>query len=772
MTQNDAQNNRENVQLKGKVEITEKPKDQLEHSADARAARESTKEDKQKALELNKDRHSGSAGGQGASIELCVKDHHGNEQVAVSRQTGGTEKDIQQLEDRTKSINEAELHNLAENGDIGAAKFLERLKLAKSSNEKEAIQKEADMWFGRGESANQGQPNIDRAEKIVTGKIVAPTDHKVNTGILKAIQSDDRLPEEKRELARQLQQMRSETKKRGNCTDAIDSFAESELKKEIASQEHEPKPYNINLNELKNQILRAVIKKEIDDLKTEVGVVHGTLNFAVNTLAGIGNAVRMAGAASFQTTPIGALCPDLYPDKEATEMLHKTLETSVVAARVLTQLNTTFNPTSPLFGIEFDPQGAAMTRALAKALPEKISKELDNLAHADPEEQAAVGTEAILNIATLLVGGEAGVAGKAGELGELNSLLKVSEKTTAVADTADAARIANSMEGLNPASNAVNALAKNLEQQTNIFAALAELKPSLKPLADKFKECLTNFNEASKPEFEAAGVGKIKGDGVVDIVQNAGEKIKSKADAAGKKIEDYVNRMVRKNEGEETPDFNKPGDKGKRPGGETGDEIGKTPETPKDLEKQNALAFTDGELTENLLSAGKATVKRSSIGYHRLQRLDFEHPRAPYNWEAVGEVFSSGVIRQSKDLSCTAAIGEMLSGGRLTEAELIEKIGENASLRDLGKELGNWKFESCDVGKELEEINSKCESGSWVAKFFDRFGDRSHHVVIVDGKNSLTGRLLIRDPFEGTRYEMNIPEFLRVWNGECLVPIK
>ncbi len=43
------------------------------------------------------------------------------------------------------------------------------------------------------------------------------------------------------------------------------------------------------------------------------------------------------------------------------------------------------------------------------------------------------------------------------------------------------------------------------------------------------------------------------------------------------------------------------------------------------------------------------------------------------------------------------------------------------------------------------------------------FGNRVGHMVVVDGLD-VTGLVLIRDPWEGTRYKMNIDEFLKVWN--------
>ncbi len=538
--------------------------------------------------------------------------------------------------------------------------------------------------------------------------------------------------------------MRAESKRLGSSTDAIDAFAQNELQHEIDAQSESVCVGT--RDDLQNQILRAIIKYEIDDLKRSVGVAHGTVNFVVNTLAGIGNAVRMAGAATFEGTPLVAICPDLYPDHQAREMLHQTLEDTFVTARVINQLTTTFNPSSPLYKIEYDPQGSAITRELIQKLPAQIGQELNNFVHADPEAQATVATEVLLNIVTLIETGGLGTAAKAGEIGQLGTLAKYSEETAALGELAQASKIVTGSEKLTPASTIASVTSKNLEKQTNIFTALAEKKPSLKPLADKFKECLNDLNEATRlrPSEVYAGVGTVKGDGIVDVIQNTGKQIKTSTEGAGKSIEDYVNRMVEKGEGGGA--FRK------------GDKPRKVPkwEIPWDV------PAADNKLTEVFLESGKA-VWRKAGNHVRLQRLDQGDIRTPFDWEAIGEVLSEDVPRQSDHFSCVNLVGSVLSEGKFSEAQLIEKFGTPAPMLETAECIG-WRFANAPIGSEAEVIVANCERGPWAAKL----RDPKHHAVIVKFNNEITGRLLIHDSFEGTKYEMTLQQFIKHWNGEYM----
>lgn len=226
--------------VKSRGEETELPrKDTLENSPDVDTARQSSNDDRQKALDSNPDKHSGSAGGkrQEASIEFVIREPHGEEKVAFSRKTGGSEKDIQKLEERSRSIQIDELRQLS-TSDITAKSLVNRLDQAKTPQEIQAIQKEADQLYGRGDFAVQ---QFSKKETSASDQSSASPNKgmekriKINTQILRSIEADTTISEEKRQLARDIQHMRAEAKNSKTSTEVFDSYAEELLNQEIAS---------------------------------------------------------------------------------------------------------------------------------------------------------------------------------------------------------------------------------------------------------------------------------------------------------------------------------------------------------------------------------------------------------------------------------------------------------------------------------------------------------------------------------------------------------
>jgi hypothetical protein len=123
------------------------------------------------------------------------------------------------------------------------------------------------------------------------------------------------------------------------------------------------------------------------------------------------------------------------------------------------------------------------------------------------------------------------------------------------------------------------------------------------------------------------------------------------------------------------------------------------------------------------------------------------------------------MVRQSEPTSCVAACGEYLTRGRTKQAELIEKIKAPAGPLELGIELGpDWRSDYFTQ----ESIYGICQTGEWTATLRNRFvkGHRAElgHNVIVEGLIE-NGRITILDPWEATRYEMTIPDFLLHWDG-------
>lgn len=183
--------------------------------------------------------------------------------------------------------------------------------------------------------------------------------------------------------------------------------------------------------------------------------------------------------------------------------------------------------------------------------------------------------------------------------------------------------------------------------------------------------------------------------------------------------------------------------------------------------EENFLAMSKAEGSDGAPKKAKLSDSAGEIEFQidkstgRLQRTDMGKVRPPYNWEAINERFSSEVVRQTTDDSCISAVGEMLSQGRLSEKELITKLGERPDIFDLLEHLGpNWskkgKFRSlAEIGK----------NGPWGTELMENAGTdlgKSVHSVIVEVITS-SGNVVIHDPWEGTVYEMTEKNFNKGW---------
>lgn len=141
-------------------------------------------------------------------------------------------------------------------------------------------------------------------------------------------------------------------------------------------------------------------------------------------------------------------------------------------------------------------------------------------------------------------------------------------------------------------------------------------------------------------------------------------------------------------------------------------------------------------------------------------------------WEVINEKQDDSVIKQKTPLSCVAAVGVMLLHNRgitMTQEEIIDIIGEASTteklaklLNDTDKPRGEEKWHGAIVAvKYLEKIASKSPFGAVL-----REGNPLGHLVLVE---KLEGNLpSIKDPWDGTAYQMTVEEFLKVWNGEII----
>lgn len=70
-----------------------------------------------------------------------------------------------------------------------------------------------------------------------------------------------------------------------------------------------------------------------------------------------------------------------------------------------------------------------------------------------------------------------------------------------------------------------------------------------------------------------------------------------------------------------------------------------------------------------------------------------------------------------------------------------------------------------------DKIDGLLDKGPFIAEFHE-CGDKTSHEVIVDSLSE-SGNLKIRDPWEGTKYEMTLDEFYNYWTGNaCFKELK
>ncbi len=69
-----------------------------------------------------------------------------------------------------------------------------------------------------------------------------------------------------------------------------------------------------------------------------------------------------------------------------------------------------------------------------------------------------------------------------------------------------------------------------------------------------------------------------------------------------------------------------------------------------------------------------------------------------------------------------------------------------------------------------EIIEVLITTGSWAAILWEPLVDLGH-IVIVDGLDD-AGKIMIRDPWNATRYKMELEEFLSYWNIQAVYSLR
>jgi filamentous hemagglutinin len=153
---------------------------------------------------------------------------------------------------------------------------------------------------------------------------------------------------------------------------------------------------------------------------------------------------------------------------------------------------------------------------------------------------------------------------------------------------------------------------------------------------------------------------------------------------------------------------------------------------------------------------------------------DYKIGGAGGRWSVIDEVADPSVIQQVNRLSCgQACVGIILADRKINASQdIITKIVgdgptyEGQLARALEKldtsNSSTWMGAGVDPD-DVASIYGLSSTGSWIAQLWDK-GNKIGHWVVVDGIDE-TGIVLIRDPYEATKYKMNLKNFQKTWNG-------
>lgn len=145
------------------------------------------------------------------------------------------------------------------------------------------------------------------------------------------------------------------------------------------------------------------------------------------------------------------------------------------------------------------------------------------------------------------------------------------------------------------------------------------------------------------------------------------------------------------------------------------------------------------------------------------------------NWLAIDEVVAPEVVRQQDRLSCGAACGEMLlrdCGMKISQSAIVAQVGVPLTSRGLAYAMnifdpatpprwagGTLSIPGATQAEIFETLNT---TGPWAAMLWE-VGSEIGHMVVIDGMDE-SADVLIRDPWEGTKYKMKEEDFLQYWN--------
>jgi filamentous hemagglutinin len=133
------------------------------------------------------------------------------------------------------------------------------------------------------------------------------------------------------------------------------------------------------------------------------------------------------------------------------------------------------------------------------------------------------------------------------------------------------------------------------------------------------------------------------------------------------------------------------------------------------------------------------------------------------NWRVFNEGADSAVAQQATSTSCGQACAQMLLSDRGMAVQQAAFGSEMTSAQGLAGRLNTVESGWIGSGVSSSSFQSLNQTGSWSAMMWER-GARSGHWVVVDGVDN-AGFVMVRDPFNATRYQMTRADFLEAWNG-------
>ncbi|NJK77471.1 MAG: hypothetical protein HC942_30580 [Microcoleus sp. SU_5_6] len=154
------------------------------------------------------------------------------------------------------------------------------------------------------------------------------------------------------------------------------------------------------------------------------------------------------------------------------------------------------------------------------------------------------------------------------------------------------------------------------------------------------------------------------------------------------------------------------------------------------------------------------------------------------NWQVIDEIPDRAVVQQQNRLSCGPACGEMLLSDRgiynTNQSLIATETGVPVNVENLAIALNtldasNSRFwvggtVSLPGATNYEIVEVLINTGSWAAVLWETLADLGH-IVIVDGLDG-TGKIMIRDPWNATKYKMELAEFLNYWNLQAVYSLR